>query len=391
MLRNRAARPPELATTYWLVESSETVLPEPFTVRIDAEMEALPVFSFPEEAEMFVTLGGLEERGWRTAESTAGEILSRLAESRRAGIGLVALDPFPEMMGPMFDTTIALVTLSLDGFAARHAVAPFVAAPGPPFRLTCIVRPVAVGAPARAPCARIFGTGPQGRSGRGLAFGHGAVVEDRRQHAADDRAQNIEPRAREVARHEHRPERAHRVDGAAGYGPRYKDPDGQGEPHGYRGYGRGRPIVGGDSHDHEDEDEGYEYLEPERLEVADPLRRVGGRQLCLHPARPAESEPGAQGAEHGPDELRPQVEGHGLPRELARGGQPEGDGRVDVGPGDVPDGGGNRRERQAEGQGYRQRVVGGASRRAAQDGADRDRGTAEDQDKRAHELGQRGP
>ena len=132
MLRNRAARPPELATTYWLVESSETVLPEPFTVRIDAEMEALPVFSFPEEAEMFVTLGGLEERGWRTAESTAGEILSRLAEYRRAGIGLVALDPLPEMMGPMFSTTIALVTLSLDGFAARHAVDPFVAAPGAP-------------------------------------------------------------------------------------------------------------------------------------------------------------------------------------------------------------------------------------------------------------------
>jgi hypothetical protein len=133
MLRNRSARPPDLTTTYWLIEHSEAGWPEAFTVRIDEGREALPVFSFPEEAEMFVTLGGLEERGWRTAESTAGEILSRLAECRRTGVGLVALDPLPEMMGPMFDATIALVTLSLDGFAARHAVEPFVAAFDAPY------------------------------------------------------------------------------------------------------------------------------------------------------------------------------------------------------------------------------------------------------------------
>lgn len=140
MPRNRAARPPDLATTYWLIENAEAGWPEAFTVRIDAKREALPVFSFPEEAEMFLTLGGLEERGWRTAEGTAGEILSRLAEYRRAGVGLVALDPLPEMMGPMFDTTIALVTLSLDGFAARHAVDPFVAAFDAPYATEWNVR-----------------------------------------------------------------------------------------------------------------------------------------------------------------------------------------------------------------------------------------------------------
>jgi len=133
MSRNRTARPPDLTTAYWLIEHSETGWPEAFTVRIDAGREALPIFSFPEEAEMFVTLGGLGERGWRTAESTAGEILSRLAEYRRAGVRLVALDPLPEMMGPMFDATIALVTLTLDGFAARHAVGPFVAALETPY------------------------------------------------------------------------------------------------------------------------------------------------------------------------------------------------------------------------------------------------------------------
>jgi hypothetical protein len=126
MLRNEMARPPDLTTAYWLIENLEAGRSEMFTVRIDAEREALPVFSFPEEAEMFVKLGGLEERGWRTAESTAGELLLRLAEYRRAGVGLVALDPLPEMMGPMFDTTIALVTLSLHGFVERHAGGPFV-------------------------------------------------------------------------------------------------------------------------------------------------------------------------------------------------------------------------------------------------------------------------
>ena len=128
MLGNRAARPPDLTTAYWLIENRETGLPGVFTVRVDAEREALPVFSFPEEAEMFVRLGGLEERGWRAFKSTAAEILSRLAECRRAGVGLVALDPLPEMMGPIFDATIALVTLSLHGFAERHAVDSFATA-----------------------------------------------------------------------------------------------------------------------------------------------------------------------------------------------------------------------------------------------------------------------
>lgn len=133
MLRNRTARPPDLMTAYWLIENSEAGLPGIFTVRVDAEREALPVFSFPEEAEMFVKLSGLEERGWRTVESTAGELLPRLVEYRSAGVRLVALDPLPEMMGPMFDTTIALVTLSLHNFAERHTVDPLVAAFDAPY------------------------------------------------------------------------------------------------------------------------------------------------------------------------------------------------------------------------------------------------------------------
>lgn len=121
MYRDRA---PNLTTVYWLIENPGAGRPGKLTVRIDASREALPVFSYPEEAEMFLRLGGLEERGWRIAESTAGELVSRLPGYRHAGIDLIALDPLPEMIGSALDTTIALVTLSLRGFARRHTVRP---------------------------------------------------------------------------------------------------------------------------------------------------------------------------------------------------------------------------------------------------------------------------
>jgi hypothetical protein len=122
MSGDRAA--PNLTTVYWLIENPEAGRTEKLTVRIDPRREALPVFSFPEEADMFLALGGLEERGWRIVACTAGELVSRLPGYRRAGIELVALDPLPEMMSPALDTTIALVTLSLRGFARRHTAKP---------------------------------------------------------------------------------------------------------------------------------------------------------------------------------------------------------------------------------------------------------------------------
>ena len=109
---------------YWLIENPEAGRTEGLTIRIDPRRGSLPVFSFPEEAEMLLKPGGLEERGWRIVESTAGEPVSRLPRYRRAGIELVTLDPLPEMMDPALDTTIALVTLSLRGFARRHTARP---------------------------------------------------------------------------------------------------------------------------------------------------------------------------------------------------------------------------------------------------------------------------
>ena len=114
-MERKTARPPDLTTAYWLIERPGVGGPEVFTVGA----ETLPVFSFPEEAEMFLRLGGFETGGWRAAVSPAGELLSRLAAYRRAGVDLVALDPSAEMVDSISDPTIALVTLSLSGFAER--------------------------------------------------------------------------------------------------------------------------------------------------------------------------------------------------------------------------------------------------------------------------------
>jgi hypothetical protein len=62
---------------------------------------SLPVFSHEEEAEMFLDLGGAGN-GWRTRESSAGEIVSLLfGLCSRAGS--VALDPSPLMTPEMLD------------------------------------------------------------------------------------------------------------------------------------------------------------------------------------------------------------------------------------------------------------------------------------------------
>ncbi len=65
----------------------------------------LPVFSFEEEAEMFLHLGGYDGGSWRARESYTGELVSVLCGP---GIDVkgVALDPLAEMLK---DETIGLV------------------------------------------------------------------------------------------------------------------------------------------------------------------------------------------------------------------------------------------------------------------------------------------
>ncbi len=120
MLKSRAARPPDLAASYWLIEKHEAGRTEMPTVHLENGGEALPVFSWVEEARMFLDLGALKEDGWAIRESTAGRLVSMLEEELSAEVEFVALDPMPEMATPMFGTMISLVTLNRQSFIDGH-------------------------------------------------------------------------------------------------------------------------------------------------------------------------------------------------------------------------------------------------------------------------------
>ena len=120
MLKSRAVRPPDLATSYWLIEKHEAGRTEVPTVHLENGGEALPIFSWVEEARMFLDLGLLKEDGWAIRESTAGRLVSMLEEELRAEVEFVALDPMPEMATPPFGTMISLVTLDQQSFIDGH-------------------------------------------------------------------------------------------------------------------------------------------------------------------------------------------------------------------------------------------------------------------------------
>jgi hypothetical protein len=73
----------------------------------------LPVFSFREEAELFLGLGSW--KGWRIRESGVGEIISVLYGPCE-DVGSVALDPLPEMVA---ERTVGPVCLSRQRFVDR--------------------------------------------------------------------------------------------------------------------------------------------------------------------------------------------------------------------------------------------------------------------------------
>lgn len=85
----------------------------PLTISCGGE-QALPVFSFEEEAEMFHRLAALGSR-WRVRPSGCGELVSLLYGPCAQARGVV-LDPLPEMVA---DGTIELVSLDRDRFVSR--------------------------------------------------------------------------------------------------------------------------------------------------------------------------------------------------------------------------------------------------------------------------------
>jgi hypothetical protein len=103
----RAPRQPS-DPAYWLIAKNENGRIELLT--FDGG-EVMPVFSFGEEAEMFLRLKDVGD-GWQVSESRAEELVSVLY-GPFADVKEVALDPLPEMVA---DRTVGLVSLNRERF-----------------------------------------------------------------------------------------------------------------------------------------------------------------------------------------------------------------------------------------------------------------------------------
>ncbi len=91
---------PNNASPRWLIADLTGGNMDVFTVD-DGGERVLPVFSYRDEAEMYVRLqlrGPLETLGWEPRASSAGEIVSVLY-GPLSDVTRVALDPLPEVCG----------------------------------------------------------------------------------------------------------------------------------------------------------------------------------------------------------------------------------------------------------------------------------------------------
>ncbi len=98
-------------STYWLIEKNRNDPTGVLTVGLAGGEKALSVFSFREEAELFLRLG-VPGGGWWVRESGAGELVSVLS-GPCANVEKVALDPLPEMVA---EKTVGLVSLGRERF-----------------------------------------------------------------------------------------------------------------------------------------------------------------------------------------------------------------------------------------------------------------------------------
>jgi hypothetical protein len=80
---------------YWVIAKDGFGKPDLLTVDLDGAGEALPIFSFEEEAEMFLWLQTTED-GREVRGTTPGQLVSILY-GPCAHVGRVMLDPLPEI------------------------------------------------------------------------------------------------------------------------------------------------------------------------------------------------------------------------------------------------------------------------------------------------------
>lgn len=98
-------------SSYWLIAKNENGRIEVSTVHLPCGEEALAVFGREEEAELFLWLE-VSSHGWRTKESSAGE-LSSVLPGLRNGVEKVMLDPLPRMLA---EKTVGLMSMERERF-----------------------------------------------------------------------------------------------------------------------------------------------------------------------------------------------------------------------------------------------------------------------------------
>ena len=96
---------------FWLIVRHDVRRMEVLTTGLPSGEEALPVFSFEDEARMFLERGAFDG-DWRVRETGAGELISVLF-SLCAGVGWVALDPLP---GPDVTVWNGLLSMEREAF-----------------------------------------------------------------------------------------------------------------------------------------------------------------------------------------------------------------------------------------------------------------------------------
>ena len=103
------------APTRWLIAREDNGRLDPLCIE-SSEARVLPVFSYEEEAEMFLRLGGYAcDDGWRARETSADELVCVLSGPCADARG-VALDLLPGMLE---DGTVGLVWVGRRRFLSR--------------------------------------------------------------------------------------------------------------------------------------------------------------------------------------------------------------------------------------------------------------------------------
>ena len=97
---------------FWLIARYRTGGMEVLRTILASGREALPVFSFEDEAQMFLDLGA--SGGWRVRETTTGELTSVLC-GLCANVDRVVLDPVP-LPGRLSEGLNELLSMEREAF-----------------------------------------------------------------------------------------------------------------------------------------------------------------------------------------------------------------------------------------------------------------------------------